>query len=188
MIESGSAQPNEKPAGSPPIGEPVFLVIGKLRRTHGLRGELTMEVITDFPERIHIGKMVYLGDERQPMKVRSRRWHGKLMLIAFGTIQSLEEAQGLRNQLVYVRADELPPLPEGEFYQHQLLGLRVMSDDGRFLGHLNKILETGANDVYLVRSEDGKEILLPAIDSVIMDIDLEVSEIRVHLIPGLLQE
>jgi 16S rRNA processing protein RimM len=87
-----------------------------------------------------------------------------------------------------VRADELPALPEGELYQHQILGLRVVSDDGLNIGRLESILETGANDVLIVRQATGGEILLPVIDDVILDIDLDAGEIRVHLTPGLLPE
>jgi 16S rRNA processing protein RimM len=175
----------EKPAGSPGEGEPVFLVVGKLRRPHGLRGELIMEVITDFPERLEPGVQVYVGEGFRPLRIRSRRWHGKLLLIAFDGYHEREAAGEFRNWLVYVRADDRPPLPEGEYYEHQLLGLRVVSDEGKFLGWLAQILETGANDVYIVRPESGPDILLPAIDDVILDIDLARAEMRVSLLPGL---
>lgn len=188
MMEISSAHGTEGPAGSPSLGEPVFLVVGKLRRPHGLHGEMAMEVITDFPERIHPGKTVYIGDEHHPVKVRSRRWHGRLLLIAFHQDHKHENAHDFRNHLVYVRSDELPALPDGEYYHHQLLGLRVVSDDGSLIGHFSKILETGANDVYVVLSESGQEILLPGIDSVIQKIDLERGEIRVQILPGLLPE
>ena len=80
----------------------------------------------------------------------------------------------------------LPELPEGEYYHHQLLGLNVITDDGRELGALVDILETGANDVYTVRDADGTEILLPAIPPVILDISLVDRQMRVHLLDGLI--
>ncbi len=92
----------------------------------------------------------------------------------------------LRNQYVYVRADQLDSLAEDEYYHHQILGLQVFSDSGEPLGVVTTILETGSNDVLVVQSPTGKEILLPVIDEVILRIDLAGGTIRVHLLPGLL--
>jgi 16S rRNA processing protein RimM len=98
-----------------------------------------------------------------------------------------ESVGELRNQWVYVTTEDRPALPEGEFYYHQLLGLEIVSDEGRNLGRITGILETGANDVYIVRSTNGHELLLPAIKPVILDIDLQLGKIIVHLLPGLLE-
>ena len=176
------------PAGSPPPGEPAFLVVGKLQRPHGLRGEIIMEVITDFPERLRTGVTVYVGEAHQPQRIRGRRIHGKGLLVAFDSVSDPEAAGQFRNQLVYVRSDDRPSLPEGEYYHHQLLGLSVESDEGQVLGRLEQILGTGANDVYIVRPEEGPEILLPATDEVILEVNLEQGKVKVHLLPGLLPE
>lgn len=183
---SGEFQPLE--AGSPGSGEPVFLVVGKLRRPHGLHGDMILEVITDFPQRLRVGKTVYVGDAYEPKRIRARRPYNADLLLAFDGYDTPEEAGMLRNELVYVRADELPPLSEGEYYQHQLLGMRVVSEAGEELGRLEQILETGANNVYVVRPESGPEILLPAIEAVILGVDLEQGEVRVHILPGLLPD
>ncbi len=188
MPKNKQSQDNQQPAGSPVEGEPLFLVVGKLRHSHGLHGEILMEVITDFPERIRHGKTLLIGESHQPMKVTGRRVHGGNLLLAFDGIETPEEAGGLRNQWVYVPANDRPPLEEGEYYHHQLIGLQVISEDGLELGKINSILETGANDVYMVRSESGKEVLLPAIQSVILTIDLEKGQMLVHLLPGLLPD
>ena len=175
----------EHDAGLPDKGEPVFLVIGKLRRPHALHGEMLMEIMTDFPERIKPNNVVYVGEEHLPMRIRSCRIYRQMLLIAFDNYHDPESIGQFRNNLVYVRTADIPPLPEGEYYHHQLLGMRVVSEDGRLLGHLIKILETGANDVYLVRTESGPDLLLPAIDSVILEINIERNEMLVHLLPGL---
>jgi 16S rRNA processing protein RimM len=94
----------------------------------------------------------------------------------------------LRNNLVYVHTDSIPQLSEGEYYHHQIMGLRVISDRGDFLGTVTSIIETGSNDVCVVKSESGQEILLPVIDSVILDIKAEAGEMIVHLISGLVSE
>lgn len=145
-----------------------------------------MEVNTDFPERLEIGVEVFMGEGLKPLHIRSTRWHKQLLLIAFDEYHLPEEAGECRNQLVYVPAVDRPTLPEGEYYHHQLIGLRVVCDEEPFLGILEGILDTGANDVFVVRSPQGSEILLPVIESVIEEIDLDQGEIRVHLLPGLL--
>ena len=171
--------------GSPSGGEPVFLVVGKLRRPHGLGGELLMEVITDFPERLKPGIHVYVGDSHQPMHIHNLRWRDQLLLVTFEACNSIDEASALRNSLVFVRADDRPALDEGEYYHHELLGMAVLTDEGEILGNLTEILVTGANDVYVVTHQDGKQVLLPAIESVILAINPGKKEMLVHLIPGL---
>lgn len=176
----------EQPAGSPPSGEPAFLVIGKLHKPHGVRGEMTMEVLTDFPERIKVGSTLYLGEGYRPLQVRSLRWHRAMLLLAFHGVNNPEQAGEFRNTLVYVRADEIPPLEAGEYYHHQLLGLQVFSEAAERLGEVVDILETGSNDVLVVLLEGGGELLLPVTDEVILEINLEQRIIRCRLLPGLL--
>ncbi len=144
-----------------------------------------MEVHTDFPERLQRGRRVYLGEEHFPTEIVSVRPHQYGVLITFRGIQTPEEAAVWRNQWVYVRADELPPLPAGEYYAHELLGLQVLDEAGHLLGELVEILHTPANKVYIVRKTDGKELLLPAISSVVLSVDLRTRQMRVHLLPGL---
>lgn len=155
------------------------MTVGKLRRAHGLGGELIMDVLTDFPERLVAGKKVYVSEAHIPMGIRSLRPHIRGMLISFDAVDSPESAREYVNQLVYVRSDELPELPEGEYYHHQLLGLAVVEQDGSAIGRLIEILETGANDVYVVEKTDGGELLLPATAEVILSIDLSAGQILV---------
>ncbi|MEJ2302784.1 MAG: ribosome maturation factor RimM [Anaerolineales bacterium] len=185
MARSASLKPDEA-SGSPPIGEPDFLVVGKLRRPHGVRGEILMDVYTDFPERLKAGVTVYIGPERMPAHIHSTRKQPPAMLIAFEQYESREQVGVLRNLLVQVRADDRPALPEGQYYHHQLLGMRVVEESGEGLGVLSGILETGANDVFVVTTEKGREILLPATDEVLLEIDLDRKQVRVHLLPGLI--
>lgn len=174
-------------AGSPQ-GEPLYLAVGKLRRPHGIRGEIVMEMLTDFPERFRAGAVVYVGPRRVPLTLRSVRPHRDRLLVAFEGYENRSQVEALRNLLVAVPSDEVPPPEEGEIYLHQLLGLRVVTDEGMPLGRLVEILETGANDVYIVEPEGGgAEILLPAIDEVVLHIDLERGEMTVHLLEGLLE-
>ncbi|MBP6179560.1 MAG: 16S rRNA processing protein RimM [Anaerolineales bacterium] len=175
---------NQQSSGSP-AGEPVYLVIGYLRRSHGVSGEIIMDLHTDFPERIRKGRKVLVGEKRQPLTFDTVRPHKDGLLVSFRGIDTPEDVGKLRNQWVYVKAAEVPPLPEGQHYQYEMIGLDVVEDNGNPLGKLVEILETGANDVYVVRNESGKEILLPAIPPVILNLDMDSRILTVHLLDGL---
>jgi 16S rRNA processing protein RimM len=107
------------------------------------------------------------------------------MLIKFKTIDTPEDAGQYRNQWTYAKTKDLPPLSAGQHYQHELLGMNVLDEDGNLLGTLSEVVETGANDVYVVRDDSGKEILLPDIPSVILDLDFDRRMMKVHLLEGL---
>jgi 16S rRNA processing protein RimM len=171
-----------------PSGGSVYLAIGFLRRPHGVGGEIIMDLHTDFPERIQPGKKVYIGGNYEDAEFESVRAHGNGLLIKVQGYHTPESAGRFRNQWVYVKADEVPPLPEGQHYKHELIGLNVFDEDGNPLGVLSEILETGANDVYMVRNEAGREILLPAIPSVILERDMDARTMKVHLLDGLIEE
>ena len=177
---------HEKKAGASPVAPPAFLLVGKLHRPHGVRGEMIMSVMTDFPERLKPGTAVYLGPGHDPVTIRSIRHHNRGVLIALEGYTSRDEVIPLRNVEMFVRADDRPPLPEGEYYLHQIIGLQAVTDEGEPLGLVADMIETGANGVFIVRDEDGKEILLPDIDEVILKIDLEAGQMTVHLLEGLI--
>lgn len=172
-----------KNTGSP-TGEPLYLSVGFLRRPHGVKGEIVMDLHTDFPERMKKGRKLFVGDDHKPMTLTNVRPHQAGLLVKFKDVDTPEDAGLYRNQWVYVQTKDVP-LPEGQHYKHELLGLKVIGEDGNPLGELVEILETGANDVYVVRDDSGKEILLPNIPSVILDLDLGMRTMRVHLLEGL---
>lgn len=188
MSPARSAPESIGGTGSPASGEPVYLAVGKLRRPHGLRGEILMDVYTDYPERLAPGMALFIGETHQPVQLAHVRWQGQAMRVSFKGYADPESVGQFRNQLLYVLAADRPPLPEGEFYHHQLLGLRVVTEDGLALGVVSQLLETGANDVCVVRRPSGPDVLLPLINSVLLAVDLEHGEMRVHLLPGLLEE
>ena len=177
--------PAKKQSSGSPTGEPVHLVIGYLRRAHGVRGEIIMDLHTDFPDRIKSGREVLVGEKRQLLTLDTARPHAKGLLISFRGIETPEDVGRYRNQWVYVNASDVPPLPEGKHYQYELIDMDVMDENGNPLGKLVEILETGANDVYVVRDDSGKEILLPAIPSVILNVDMTQRSMKVHLLEGL---
>ena len=163
-------------------------MVGKLRRPHGLRGEMLMEIITDFPDRLQAGSLVYVGEALQPLHLVKTRLQGTALLVTLEGYTSLEAAGALRNQNVYVTAIDRPALPKGEYYLHQLLGMDVIAQAGQTLGRVEEILETGANDVLVVRRPHGSDILIPFLESLLLRVDLEHSAIHLRLPPGLLPE
>lgn len=179
--------PTKQNSSGSPSGEPVYLVIGYLRRPHGVRGEIIMDLHTDFPDRIKPGRNVLIGEKHQPLTLDTVRQHNQGLLVSLHGVDTPEDAGRYRNQWVYVKASEVPPLPEGKHYQYELIDLDVVDDNGNPLGKLVEILETGANDVYIVRNESGKEILLPAIPSVILNVDMDQRTMKVHLLDGLIE-
>lgn len=174
-----------KDTSGSPDGEPVYLTVGFLRRPHGVRGEMVMDLHTDFPERMKSGRRLLVGEERRPLTLAGVRPHQAGLLVKFKGIDTPEEAGKLRNRWVYIKSSEAPQLPDGRIYQHELFGFQVVDENGQPLGELVEILETGANDVYVVKGEAGRELLLPAIPPVILDIDPAQRLIRVHLLEGL---
>jgi len=182
-VENEPVNPGQ--TSSPASGELVYLSVGILRRPHGLSGELLMDVLTDFPQRLSVGTRLFVGEKYAPMTIASLRGHNDGLLVRFRGLDNPEAAGKYRGKTVFVSAKDRPALPEGEFYHHQVIGLRVVNEADEELGSLSEILVTGANEVYIVKRPDGRELLLPAIEDVILKIDLEAGLVRVRLLPGL---
>ena len=162
-----------------------FLAVGRVLRPHGVRGELLLTSLTDFPEHLAEIKTVYLGEPAVAHALTKAHQHRGQLIIRLADISTRDEADAFRGQLVQIQAGSAAPLPAGSYYQHQLIGLAVVSEAGEPLGTLAEILETGANDVYLVKG-GAAELLLPAIKSVIRAIDLPAQTITVRIPDGLL--
>ena len=163
-----------------------FLAVGRVVRPHGVRGEMVLEVLTEFPEHLAEAETVYLGEPPVPHPLRQVRAlrHGQIV-IRLADCPDRNAAEAYRGQLVHIRAEQAAPLPPGRYYHHQILGLAVTTETGETLGQVTEILETGANDVYVVTGPEGQEVLLPALRSVILQIDLEARRMVVHLLEGL---
>lgn len=175
------AKPPQQPAIPERSAPPERLIVGRIAGSYGLRGELQMVVITNHPDHLRTIKTVYLGDDQEAWAVR--RIHpspnGKEAIVRLNGLTSPEEAAERRGQMVWIDLADAPPLPENEYFHYQLLGLDVLDESDTFLGRLAEIIETGANDVYLVRGPVG-ELLLPVIDGVILTVDLEAGRMIVR--------
>ncbi len=174
-----------------PAEQPPFLLLGRVLRPHGIRGEIRIEVLTDYPERIVPGMIVYIGrdpdDARSAVEytIESARTHLQYLILRLENIPDRDAADFLRELYVMVAFDDAVPLDEDEFYLFQAIGLAVFTDAGEHLGEVTDVLETGANDVYVVQGSRG-EILLPVLDEVILDVDLDAGRMTVRLMDGLL--
>jgi 16S rRNA processing protein RimM len=180
--EEGSRGSGEA-AASP---EPRFIAIGRITRAYGIRGEVAVEVLTDFPERFDTIEVVYLGDalEAEAWQVMATRWHKDRVLWKLQGCEDRTAAERLRGLLVQVPIEEAMPLSEDEYYTHELIGLDVVTVEGEDLGRVSEVLFTSANDVYVVVGPRG-QILLPAIADVIERIDLDAGQMVVRLREGL---
>jgi 16S rRNA processing protein RimM len=163
-----------------------FLAVGRVVRPHGVRGELVLEVMTEFPLHLAEVETVYVGEAAVPHPLRRvRQQRGQQIVIQLADCLDRNAAETYRGQLVQIKTEQAAPLPPGRYYHHQILGLAVVTEAGEALGQVTEILETGANDVYVVTGAAGEELLLPALRSVILLIDLEARRMTVHVPEGL---
>lgn len=165
-----------------------YLEIGQIVNTFGIKGMVKVKPFTDNIKRFDKLKKVYIENKngRKEYEIEELKYHKEMVLIKFKGIETPEDANLLRESYLMVnRADE-EPLEEGTYYIVDMIGLEVETEEGEKLGNLVDIFNTGSNDIYVVKNELGKQILLPAIKDVIKKIDMEKRKMTVHLIPGLM--
>lgn len=163
-----------------------YLAIGQVVGVHGIRGEVKVSVMTDFPQRYRPGVQVYLGTELDciPTAIETARPHKGVMLVKLAAVPDRNMAETLQGQYLLIPAEQAMPLAENEHYAHDLIGLSVETVAGEALGTLTEVLFTGANDVYVVAGPAG-ETLLPALRSVILQVDLAAGKMTVAVPDGL---
>lgn len=172
--------------GKPARQPAEYLAVGRVIRPHGIRGALKVIALSELVRTLEPAVRVFLGEGKIQAVVRAFRRHGKDFLLFLEGCETRTEAERFRDCIVHVLLEDTEPLADGVFYYWQILGLQVISRDGSYLGEVVEILETGANDVYIVRNESGQEFLVPAIASVILEVDLENSQLIIDLLPGLI--
>jgi 16S rRNA processing protein RimM len=167
-------------------GEPGYLVIGTIVGAHGIRGEVKVTPMTDFPERFRPGARVFVG--RGPgvraTEIAAARPHKGMWLVKLAAVPDRNAAELLRDQYLLIPEAEAMPLGEHENYVHDLIDLSVVTTEGELLGRITEVIFTPANDVYVVKGDAG-ELLLPALRSVIMQVDLVARQMTVNLPEGL---
>ncbi|MHB2021625.1 MAG: ribosome maturation factor RimM [Candidatus Xenobia bacterium] len=173
-----SASDEDGPSGTPSQGRPKgpglkTLAIGAIVGTHGVRGELKVRILTDFPERFLDLPKLLLIPGGQSVQVEGARFHKGMALLKLEGLNSLEAAQALRGQELHIEEAEAMPLPAGTYYLHQIEGLEVFSEDGRPLGRVVEIWQsTGGADVYVVQDPQGSRWMIPAVQDFVKAIDV----------------
>ena len=153
-------------------------------RAHGSDGTIRVQPYSDNPARFQVGSNLSVTGRTHTIS-DFRMLPGGYALLRLEGLESVETVRSLAGQWLVAPGEPVPDLPPGEYYHYQLVGLEVVTDQGEELGTLQEVLVTGSNDVYVVRSATGDEILLPAISQVVKDVDLPAGRILVHLIDGL---
>ena len=167
----------------------MFLV-GQVLKPQVIRGEVKVEIITSFPEHFTTLKELNVksGEKWQAFSIERARVSNRFAFIKFAAINSIEEAERFRYKELYIPEAELPELEEAAFYFHDLLGLSVYNQKGILLGKISDIENYTANDVYKIDSVDGKTLLIPAIKSVIKEVNIAESKMVIDEIEGLFDQ
>ncbi len=155
------------------------VVIGKAGAPHGLKGELRVIPLTDFPERFESLREVLIGE--RSFHVERVHYHRQFVLLTLAECSSREAAAKLTGELLRVARKDAAPLAEGEFYTFDIIGLAALDMDGKRLGAVSHVLKTGSNDVYVVKKPDGAELLVPALKKVVREINIAEGFLRVDL-------
>ncbi|MBO5565498.1 MAG: 16S rRNA processing protein RimM [Lachnospiraceae bacterium] len=161
--------------------------VGVISTTHGLHGEVKVYPTTDDPKRFRALKRVILdtGRERREVGIKSVKFFKNMVILGFEGTDRIEDAQKLRGAELYIPREEALPLADGEHYIPDLIGLKVIDEKEEELGVLKDVLATGANDVYIVDTKEGRDLLIPAIPECILDVNVEEGFMKVHLLDGL---
>ena len=165
-----------------------YLRVGVISSTHGIRGEVKVFPTTDDANRFLDLKQVYLdaGKEFIPLEVEGVKFFKQMVILKFKGINDINEIEKYRGKDLLITRDQAVELEEDEYFIYDLIDSEVFTEEGAKLGILTEIMTTAANDVYIVKTAEGKEVLLPSIKECILDIDVENKKITVHLMDGLL--
>lgn len=165
-----------------------FFQVGVITSTHGLKGEVKVFPTTDDPKRFKRLKEVILdtGKERLTLEVEGVKFFKQLVILKFKGIDNINDVEKYRKASLLVARKDAVRLQKDEYFIADLMGLKVRNEDGEKIGVLKDVIETGANDVYVIDLDDGRELLLPAIKQCVLEVDPEAGFIRIHIMEGLL--
>lgn len=164
------------------------LQVGVISSTHGIRGEVKVFPTTDDPARFEYLKKVTLdtGREQLPLEIEGVKFFKQFVILKFKGIDNINDIEKYKGKSLFVDREDAVELEEDEYFIADMIGMKVVTEDGNDFGTLKDIIETGANDVYEVEMKDGKTVLLPAIKECILDVDLEEMKMTIHLMDGLI--
>lgn len=167
-----------------------FFQVGIITATHGLKGEVKIFPTTDDPKRFKRLKEVLLdtGKERKKLEIEGVKFFKKFVILKFKGLDSINDVERYRRCSLLVDREHAVRLGRNEYFVADLEGLQVRDEDGTPIGVLKSVMETGANDVYEIELSDGRQLLLPAIQQCVLEVDVEAGFIRIHILKGLLDE
>lgn len=165
--------------------------VGKIVNTHGIRGELRVVSNTDFPEdRFAKGEVLSIFDEKDnkvvDLTVQSGRQHKQFYLVIFEGHENINLVEKYKGMTLKVSEDQLFELEENEFYYHEIIGCEVVTEDGEIIGLVSEIYSPGANDVWGIKRNGKKDAMIPYIEDVVKNVDIENKKITIHVMEGLL--
>lgn len=165
-----------------------ILQVGIITSTHGLKGEVKVFPTTDDPDRFKRLKEVLLdtGREKRPLEIEGVKFFKQFVILKFKGIDDISAVEKYRQKGLYVTRENAVRLGRNEYFIADLIGLSVIDEEDAPVGVLKDVLETGANDVYVIEMTDGRELLLPAIKQCVLDVDMEAGRMKVHILEGLL--
>ena len=163
-----------------------LLQVGVITTTHGIRGEVKVFPTTDDPHRFEVLPSILLdtGKELCELEIQRVKYFKQFVILKFKDVDDINEIEPYKGKSLYVTRDMAVPLKENEYYIGDLIGMEVFLEDGSYFGTLKDVMETGANDVYIVQTED-REVLIPAIKDCILKVDVEDNKMTIHLLKGL---
>ena len=166
-----------------------ILQVGAVTSTHGLAGEVKVFPTTDDPKRFKKLKQVLLdtGKDMLPLEVEHVKFFKNMVILKFKGYDRIEDIMGFKGKNLYVTRENAVRLKKDEYFIADLIGMKVYTEDETYLGELTEVITTGANDVYTVHMENGKDVLIPAIGQCILNVDVEHETMQVHLLEGLLE-
>ena len=159
------------------------VIVGRIRSAWGIRGDVSVEVLSDIPSRFTTGSMLRL--KGRPTRVERSRKSKRGMVVKLDSVDDRTQAEALLGEDLTVLPEQVEPLPDGTYYHFQILGLQVLTVDGENLGSVSEIIVTGSNDVYVVHDAGRRDILIPALPDVILAVDLDAGAMTVSLPDGL---
>ena len=165
-----------------------LLQVGIITSTHGVRGEVKVYPTTDAPRRFRRLKEVVLdtGKEKMNLEIEGVKFFKQFVILKFKGLDNINDIEKYRQKSLYVTRKNAVRLQRDEYFIADLIGLKVQDEDGKELGTVKDVIETGANDVYEVEMADGKSLLLPAIKQCILNVDVENGTMQVYVLEGLL--
>lgn len=167
-----------------------MFIVGTIVNSHGLKGEVKVKRITDFEERFHVGSIVYVQNgenDYNALKIDGFRKHKNTDMLHFEGYDSIESIEVFKGKDLFIKAEQLTELEPDEYYYHEIIGCKMYTLEGEYIGEIDGILSPGANDVWVVKGSRGKEILIPYIEEVVKKIDVERKQVYIELMEGLIE-